>query len=82
MSEYVYAGPADIDRAIAMLISLDEAQHSALAVLQIDDAIARLGHELQLSQADPGYRPDNDFIAQLSSYIAYADEHGFPQHPA
>ena len=79
MSEYVYGGAADIDRAIGLLVDLDDHQANALAVLEIDDAIAELKTEYDKAIADPAYRPDNDFIARLSGYLAVADDRENPE---
>jgi len=79
MSEYVYGGAADIDRAIGLLVDLDDDQSNALAVLEIDDAIAELKTEYDKAIADPAYRPDNDFIARLSGYLAVADDRENPE---
>ena len=79
MSEYIYAGPADIDRAIAFLVALDAQQRNALAVLQIDDAIQEAEGQYEKAVADPAYRPDDDFIARLSGYLAMADDHENPK---
>jgi hypothetical protein len=74
MSDYVYGGAADIDRAIGFLVALDNSQRNAIAVLEIDEAIDELQTEYTKSAADPAYRPDNDFISRLSSYLAMADD--------
>jgi hypothetical protein len=74
MSDYVYGGAADIDRAIGFLVNLDNAQGNALAVLQIDEAIEELQAEYRKASADASYRPDNDFIARLSGYLEMADD--------
>ena len=74
MSDYAFGGPADIDRAIGFLVQLDNEQRNALAVLEIDDAIEALQGEFAKSSADAAYRPDNDFIARLSGYLAMADD--------
>jgi len=74
MPDYAYGGPADIDRAIAFLVKLDNAQRNALAVLEIDSALDELQAEFERSSADPGYRPSNDFIARLSGYLEMADD--------
>ena len=74
MSDYSFGGAADIDRAIGFLVSLDNEQRNALAVLEIDDAIDELQREFEKSSADPSYRPDNDFIARLSGYLEMADD--------
>ena len=79
MAEYVYGGPADIDRAIGLLVELDDAQRNALAVLEIDDAITELKTEYDKAVADPAYRPDEDFIARLSGYLALADDRENPE---
>ena len=74
MPDYAYGGPADIDRAIGFLVKMDQEQRNALAVLEIDSALDELQAEFERSSADPGYRPDNDFIARLSGYLALADD--------
>jgi len=79
MSSYVYGGAADIDRAIALLVDLDNAQRNALAVLQIDEAIDELQQEFVKANADANYRPSNDFIGRLSGYLDMADDHENPQ---
>jgi hypothetical protein len=79
MAEYTFGGAADIDRAIAYLVGLDNAQTNALAVLEIDDAITELQREYEKSTADVTYRPDDDFIARLSGYLAMADDQDDPK---
>ena len=79
MAEYVYGGAADIDRAIGVLVALDNSQSNALAVLEIDDAITELKTEYDKAVADPAYRPDEDFIARLSGYLALADDRENPE---
>jgi hypothetical protein len=79
MADYVYRGAADIDRAIALLVDLDNSQSNALAVLQFDQAIDELQGEYTKSVADPDYRPDDDFIDRLSGYLAMADDRENPQ---
>ena len=78
MAEYVYGGPADIDRAIGLLVELDDAQRNALAVLEIDQAIDELQAEYTKASADPSYTPCDDFIERLSSYLAVADDRENP----
>ncbi len=78
MAEYVYRGATDIDRAIGLLVALDNSQSNALAVLEIDDGIAELKTEYDKAIADPDYRPDDDFIARLSGYLAMADDRENP----
>ncbi len=79
MADYVYGGAPDINRAIGLLVDLDDSQSNALAVLEIDDAISELKSEYDKAVADPGYRPDNDFIARLSGYLAIADDRENPE---
>lgn len=79
MADYVYRGAADIDRAIALLVDLDNSQTNALAVLQFDQAIDELQGEYTKSIADHDYRPDDDFIDRLSGYLAMADDRESPQ---
>ncbi|MBK4346263.1 hypothetical protein [Lacisediminihabitans changchengi] len=74
MSEYVYGGAADIDRAIGFMVALDDSQRDALAVLEIDQAIDELQAEYTKASADPGYRPTDDFVDRLSGYLAMADD--------
>ena len=74
MSDYAFGGAADIDRAIGFLVKLDNEQRNALAVLEIDEALDELQREFEKSSADASYRPDNDFIARLSGYLAMADD--------
>ena len=78
MTEYVFGGAADIDRAIGYLVNLDNSQTNALAVLEIDDAITELQGEYEKSVADPAYQPDEDFIARLSGYLERADDSDNP----
>ena len=79
MSEYTYGGAPDIDRAIGLLVDLDNIQRDALAVLEFDDAIDELQSEYAKATADPAYRPDDDFIARLSGYLAMADDRENPR---
>jgi hypothetical protein len=79
MTEYAFGGAADIDRAIGYLVGLDNSQTNALAVLEIDDAIAELQGEYEKIVADPAYQPDDDFIARLSGYLARADDSENPE---
>ena len=79
MVDYTYGGATDIDRAIALLVDLDNAQTNALTVLQFDAAIDELQNEYTKSLADPGYRPNEDFISRLSGYLAMADDRENPQ---
>lgn len=79
MSGYVYGGSADIDRAIGLLVALDNSQQNALAVLEFDQAIEELQGEYTASEADPTYRPSDDFIERLSGYLAMADDRENPQ---
>ena len=74
MSNYVYGGAADIDRAIGYLVALDNNQRNALAVLEIDEAIDELQREYTQSTANPSYVPSDDFIGRLSGYLAMADD--------
>ena len=78
MADYEYGGPADIDRAIGFLVALDNEQRSALAVLEIDDAIEEAQAEYVKSTADTAYRPSDDFIARLSGYLQMADDYENP----
>ena len=74
MSDYAFGGPADIDRAIAFMVELDDHQRNALAVLEIDGAIEELQAEYEKSTADASYVPSKDFIVRLSNYLAMADD--------
>jgi len=74
MSDFKYAGPADIDRAIAYLVALDDQQRNALAVLEIDEAIEEAQAEYEKATADASYRPSDDFLAVLSGYLEKADD--------
>ena len=79
MSDYAFGGPADIDRAIAFMVELDNHQRNALAVLEIDSAIEELQSEFEKSSADPSYEPPKDFIVRLSNYLAMADDSENPK---
>jgi hypothetical protein len=79
MSNYVYGGTADIDRAIGYLVALDNAQRNALAVLEIDEAIDELQREYTLSTQSTSYVPSDDFIGRLSGYLEMADDRANPQ---
>ena len=74
MADYEFGGADDIDRAISYLVSLDERQRNALAVIEIDEAIDELQAEFEKSSRDPEYRPSDDFIVRLSDYLAAADD--------
>lgn len=74
MPDYAFNGPADIDRAIGILVALDEVQVSALAELEIDSAIEEAQAEFEKSSADPSYVPPKDFIVRLDNYLALADK--------
>ncbi len=74
MSDYAYGGPADIDRAIAYLVALDDQQRNALSVIEIDEAIDEAQAEFEKSSADPSYVPSDDFIVRLSGYLERADD--------
>lgn len=78
MADYDFGGASDIDRAIGLLVALDNNQSNALAVLQIDDAIAELQVEYDKCVADPSYVPSDDFIARLSGYLEMADDRENP----
>ena len=79
MSSYVYGGAADIDRAIGLLVALDNVQRNALAVLEFDEAIDELQREYTAATADPSYKPSDDFIERLSGYLAMADDRENPE---
>ena len=74
MSDFEYAGPADIDRAIAYLVALDDQQRNALAVIEIDQAIDEAQAEYEKATADASYRPSDDFLSRLSGYLEKADD--------
>lgn len=74
MSNYVYGGAADIDRAIGVLVALDNQQRNALAVLEFDEAIAEAQEEYTKAVADASYKPSDDFISRLSGYLSLADD--------
>ena len=78
MSDFEYAGPADIDRAIAYLVALDDQQRNALAVIEIDQAIDEAQAEYEKATADASYRPSDDFLARLSGYLERADDLATP----
>ncbi len=78
MASYTYGGAADIDRAIGLLVDLDNAQSNALAVLEVDQAIDELQAEYTKAVADPSYVPSDDFIDRLSGYLAMADDRENP----
>ena len=78
MSDFEYTGSADIDRAIAYLVALDDQQRNALAVLEIDQAIDEAQAEYEKAAADPDYRPSDDFLARLSGYLEKADDADLP----
>ena len=71
MSDFEYAGPADIDRAIAYLVAQ---QRNALAVIEIDQAIDEAQAEYEKATADASYRPSDDFLSRLSGYLEKADD--------
>jgi len=79
MSDYAFGGPADIDRAIAFMVELDNNQRNALAVLEIDSAIEELQAEFEKTSADASYEPSKDFIVRLSNYLAMADDSENPK---
>jgi hypothetical protein len=79
MAEYVYGGAPDIDRAIGLLVALDRGQSNALAVLEIDEAIAELKTEYDKAMADTAYHPNDDVIARLSGYLEMADDRENPE---
>jgi len=78
MSDFEYAGPADIDRAIAYLVALDDQQRNALAVIEIDQAIDEAQAEFVKATADADYRPSDDFLSRLSGYLEKAADAGTP----
>ncbi|MEF2975825.1 hypothetical protein [Subtercola sp. YIM 133946] len=74
MSNYVYGGRADIEKALDMLVNLDDVQRNAIVVLEIDEEIDRLQTELDKIDKDPSHVPDADFIEVLSGYVERADD--------
>ncbi|UFS60128.1 hypothetical protein [Subtercola endophyticus] len=74
MSNYEFGGRADIEKALDMLVNLDNVQNNAIVVLEIDEEIARLQTELDKIVADPSYVPDNDSLEVLSGYVERADD--------
>ncbi len=74
MSNYEFGGRADIEKALDMLVNLDDVQKNAIVVLEIDEEIDRLQTELAKIDADPDYVPDADFLKVLSGYVERADD--------
>ncbi|RFA20619.1 hypothetical protein [Subtercola boreus] len=74
MSNYVFAGRADIEKALDMLVNLDNAQSNAIVVLEIDAEIERLQGELEHYDANPAYVPSDDVIEVVSGYVERADD--------
>ncbi|RFA09523.1 hypothetical protein B7R54_10040 [Subtercola boreus] len=74
MSNYEFGGRQDIEKALDMLVNLDQVQSNALAVLEIDSEIERLQRELDKYDVDPSHVPDDDFIEILSGYVERADD--------
>ncbi|GGF24874.1 hypothetical protein [Subtercola lobariae] len=74
MSNYEFGGRADIEKALDMLVNLDEVQSNAIVVLEIDEEIDRLQTELAKIDANPSYVPDDDFLEVLSGYVERADD--------
>lgn len=74
MSNYEFGGRADIEKALDMLVNLDQVQTNAIVVLEIDEEIERLQAELDKYTADPNHVPDDDFIEILSGYVERADD--------
>lgn len=74
MSNYEFGGRSDIEKALDMLVNLDNAQSNALAVLEIDSEIERLQRELDKYDVNPQHVPDDDFIEILSGYVERADD--------
>ncbi|PPF87714.1 hypothetical protein C5B96_03795 [Subtercola sp. Z020] len=74
MSNYEFGGRSDIEKALDMLVNLDDVQSNALAVLEIDSEIERLQRELDKYDLDPNHVPDDDFIEILSGYVERADD--------
>ncbi|MET0976358.1 MAG: hypothetical protein ABWX82_11875 [Leifsonia sp.] len=74
MQDYTFGGAESINRAIGILVALDEVQVNAMAELQIDSAIDECEQEYEKASADPAYVPSKDFIVRLSDYLALGGE--------
>ncbi|MEA9984992.1 MULTISPECIES: hypothetical protein [Subtercola] len=74
MSNYEFGGRADIEKALDMLVNLDQVQSNAIVVLEIDEEIERLQKELVKYDRDPAYVPDKDLIEVVSGYVERADD--------
>ncbi|GAA0995851.1 hypothetical protein [Subtercola frigoramans] len=74
MSNYEFGGRADIEKALDMLVNLDQAQTNAIIVLEIDEEIERLQAELEKYDVDPSHVPTADFIEIISGYVERADD--------
>jgi hypothetical protein len=74
MHDYTFGGAESINRAIGILVDLDQQQVNAVVELQIDSAIDECQQEYEKASADPGYVPDKEFIVRLSNYLAMGGE--------
>lgn len=74
MSNYEFGGRDDIEKALDMLVNLDNVQSNAIVVLEIDAEIERLQREIEKYDRDPAHVPDDDFIEILGGYVERADD--------
>src|ERR1700712_413566 len=74
MSTYEFGGPQDIEKALDMLVNLDQIQTNAIVEIEIDTEIERLQAELDKIAADPNHVPDKDFVEVLGGYVQRADD--------
>ncbi|KQO99622.1 hypothetical protein [Leifsonia sp. Leaf264] len=70
MKDYAFAGAESINRAIGILVALDQAQVNAMNELMIDSAIDECAQEYEKALADPSYVPSKEFIVRLDDYLA------------
>ncbi|KQQ95630.1 hypothetical protein ASF62_03785 [Leifsonia sp. Leaf325] len=68
--DYTFGGAESINRAIGILVALDQQQVNAMVELQIDSAIEDCEREYEKATADPSYVPDKEFIVRLDDYLA------------
>ncbi|KQX06599.1 MULTISPECIES: hypothetical protein [unclassified Leifsonia] len=73
MKDYAFAGAESINRAIGILVALDQVQVNAMDELAIDSAIDECEQEYEKAVADPSYVPSKDFIVRLDNYLALGD---------
>jgi hypothetical protein len=78
MSNYEFAGRADVEKALDMLVNLDRVQSNAIVVLEIDQEIERLQKVLEQYDRDPAYVPDADTVEVISGYVERADDWNRP----